>query len=169
MRVARSDLIPAPLNCFQTLCVKEKPSNAIRSLMSFMKIVVKYDSQECTRKKNPCTAQVQRTHFNANHHHHTYRICFNCSFCWLVKLVGNLILTPIIKSPLSIGFLDFGIPKFGNFSVHVGPVGPPLATLSCLPSMVCTVRRHPVRASLRSSSMMCLMSSFSRVKRGWDF
>jgi hypothetical protein len=94
-----------------------------------------------------------------------YKISFNCSFCWPVKLVGNLILTPTMKSPRSAGFLLFGMPRLGYRSVHVGPVGPPLPTLSCLPSMVCTVRRQPVRASLRSSSIVRLMSSPSRVKR----
>lgn len=98
-----------------------------------------------------------------------YKISFNCSFCWPVKLVGNLILTPTTKSPRSPGFLLFGIPRLGYRSVHVGPVGPPLPTLSCLPSMVCTVRRQPVRASLRSSSIVRLMSSPSRVKRVWGF
>jgi hypothetical protein len=93
----------------------------------------------------------------------------SCSFCALVKLVGNLILTPTTKSPRSFGFFDLGMPRLGNRSVHVGPLGPPLPTLSCLPSIVCTVRRQPVRASLRSRSMVCLMSSPSRVKRGWDF
>jgi len=41
----------------------------------------------------------------------THRICFNCSFCAPVKLVGNLIFTPTTKSPRSLGFLDLGMPR----------------------------------------------------------
>lgn len=98
-----------------------------------------------------------------------YSMPFNASFCCVVRLVGNLILTPTTKSPRSAGFLLFGMPRFGYRSVHEGPVGPLLPTLSCLPSIVCTVRRQPVSASLRSSSMVRLMSSPSRVKRVCGF
>jgi hypothetical protein len=63
-------------------------------------------------------------------------------------------LTPTTKSPLSLGFLLFGIPRLGNRSSHVGGVGPECLTGTCLPSIVWIVRFHPVRASLRSISIV---------------
>lgn len=127
----------------------------------------------CTHERKPCDVESASSHLGHRQRQslskQNYRISFSFSFCWLVKVVGNLIFTPTTKSPRSAGFLLFGMPKLGYRSVHVGPVGPPLPTLSCFPSMVCTVRRQPVRASLRSSSIVRLISSPSRVKRGWGF
>ena len=65
-----------------------------------------------------------------------YRMFFSASFCCAVNDVGNLIRTPTRKSPRSDGFLLLGIPRFGKRSTKVGPVGPPLLTLICFPSMV---------------------------------
>jgi hypothetical protein len=77
------------------------------------------------------------------------RICFNFSLCSAVNDVGNSIFTPTIKSPRSVGFLLLGMPRPGKRSSHVGGVGPPCRTGTCLPSMVWMDRLHPVRASLR--------------------
>ena len=127
-----------------------------------------YENQSSVRHPYPtthfCMRRSRRSFPQSN-----YSISFSFSFCALVKLVGNLIFTPTMKSPRSEGFLDLGMPRLGYRSVQVGPVGPPLPTLSCLPSMVWTVRRQPVRASLRSISIVCLTSSPSRVNIAWGF
>lgn len=107
--------------------------------------------------------------YNEKVGNNAYSTSLKTSFCADVSEVGNLILTPTTKSPRSVGFLDFGIPSPGYRSSKVGPVGPALLTCNCLPSIVCTVRLQPVRASLRSMSMVCLMSSPLRVNKGCGF
>lgn len=102
-------------------------------------------------------------------YHHVHKISFNCVFCAGVKLDGNLIEVPTIKSPLSSGFLLFGMPRFGYRSMKVGPVGPDPPTLICLPSMVLTVRFQPVNASFRSISTLCRRSSPSLLYNGCGF
>ena len=98
-----------------------------------------------------------------------HRTSFKIFFCSAVNVVGNLMFTPTTKSPLSLGFLLLGIPCCGKRSVHVGGVGPECLTGTCFPSIVWTVRLHPVRASLRSISIVNLISSPSLLKRGCGF
>lgn len=98
-----------------------------------------------------------------------HRISFSFRFCSIVKLVGNLTLYVTMKLPRSFGFLLRGMPRLGKLSLEPGWVGPLLSRLICLPSMVVTVRRQPVRASLRSKSMLWRMLSPSRVNRGCAF
>jgi hypothetical protein len=50
-----------------------------------------------------------------------------------------------------------------------GWVGPALSITKFLPSMVVTVRFQPVKASFRFRSMLRIISSPSRVKRGCAF
>ena len=65
-----------------------------------------------------------------------HRISFSLFFWSVVRLVGNLMLTPTTKSPRSCGFLLLGMPKPGKRSVYVGGVGPDPPTATCLPSIV---------------------------------
>jgi hypothetical protein len=120
---------------------------------------------QCQHRRNSnnvCYADLKR---QLPYHNKSLRISFWCG----VSEVGNLILMPTMKSPRSLGFLLFGIPRLGKRSVQVGCVGPLCRTLSCLPSIVETVRLHPVSASLRSTSTVALMSSPSLVKIGCGF
>ncbi len=98
-----------------------------------------------------------------------YKISFNLLFCAAVRLLGNLTLTSTIISPRSFGFLLFGMPRCGNVSLKPGPVGPPPETGTCLPSIVDMVRLQPVRASLRSNSIVARRLSSSRTKVGCVF
>ena len=99
---------------------------------------------------SPCNAtKTQSSRVTAEF---AYSISFRFFFCSAVRLVGYLILTPTTKSPLCAGVLLFGMPSWGNRSSNVGCVGPGLETLICLPSIVETVRFHPVNASFKSIS-----------------
>jgi hypothetical protein len=69
----------------------------------------------------------------------------------------------ITKSPRLEGFFDDGIPNPGYRSSLPGCVGPPLSRLICLPSMVTTVRFHPVKASFRSSVTVWTRSLSTRL------
>ena len=107
------------------------------------------------------------TRLSENLPHHS--ISFSCCFCRAVRLVGNLTLYLTMKLPLSLGFLERGMPWPGNVSDVLGLVGPAFSMLSWRPSIVVTVRFQPVSASLRSRSIWWIKSSPSRVKSGCAF
>lgn len=92
-----------------------------------------------------------------------HRILRSVFFCSAVKVDGNLTLYLTIKSPLWSGFLLRGMPRPGYVSELPGCVGPAFSITMDLPSIVVTVRFHPVKASLRSSSTWWMRFSLSRV------
>lgn len=98
-----------------------------------------------------------------------YKISFSCCLCAGLNVDGKLTLYLMTKSPRWPGFLEIGMPKPGYRSSLPGCVGPPLSRLICLPSIVVTVRFHPVRASLRSKVTKWMRSLSSRLKRGCSF
>lgn len=84
-------------------------------------------------------------------------------------LEGNFTFTSTIISPLSVGFLLFGIPRSGKVILWPGAVGPLPDTGTCLPSIVEIVLRQPVSASLSSSSTKTRRLLSSRLKTGCSF
>jgi hypothetical protein len=97
------------------------------------------------------------------------KISLNLAFCVGLSVMGNRTLYFTTKLPLCPGFLEMGMPRPGYESEEPGWVGPALSMLRFLPSMVVMVRFQPVRASFRVRSTVWIMSSPSRVKRGWGF
>lgn len=120
-------------------------------------------------KPQTSTSQDQENGERVERSEANHRISFSFDFCAGVNVVGNLTWTFTIRSPRWPGNLDLGMPSDGNFSSKPGCVGPAPDTRSCLPSMVVTVRFHPVRASLRGISIVVMRSSPSRLKVGWSF
>lgn len=133
------------------------------------------DRPRTQNSKQPLSLAIRQVHMlNIKHINipsgpYNYRISFNRVFCAIVKLAGNLTLTSTSKSPLSAGFLLFGIPRFGKGMTWPGCVGPPPDTGTCLPSIVPIVRLQPVNDSLRSSSTVARRLSSSRLNRGCGF
>jgi len=98
-----------------------------------------------------------------------YKISRSFCFCADDNVMGNLTLYLMMKFPRWPGFLEMGMPRPGYESELPGWVGPPFSTAMLDPSIVVTVRFHPVSASLRSSSTVCTRSSPSRVKSACGF
>lgn len=98
-----------------------------------------------------------------------YKISRSFCFCAVVSEVGNLTLYLTTKLPRWPGFFEMGMPRPGYESELPGCVGPVFSTTRFFPSIVVTVRFHPVRASFSSRSTLWTMSSPSRVYRGCGF
>lgn len=66
---------------------------------------------QVTYTTNPQNGKTEGSTYICYSHH---RISLSFSFCAEVKLDGNFTLISTIISPLSVGFLLFGIPKSGK-------------------------------------------------------
>ena len=121
----------------------------------------------CSSTADEC--MTLRKRFPQDGPDHRHNISFSCDFWVDDRLAGNLTFTSTIISPLSPGFLLFGIPNSGYRIVCPGCVGPAAETSICFPSIVVIVLFQPVNAPSKSISTAAIKSSPSLLKMGCSF
>jgi hypothetical protein len=136
------------LNSFYRI---REPRTLFRVFQSYRKIFQKNKMYGLHYTIHPCIWSTEQSPANP---HLSLNAINRLSFCQADRLLGYLIFTSTIKSPLRVPSLGDGIPSPGKTSVHSGPVGVLATTRTKLPSIVGTRRAQPVADSRKLISTL---------------